>query len=592
MTPKAERAALAGVLAAGALLLVRGVLLAPTTLAVGAVRSEAPRHLWGLWAAAEGMAEWSPFVAHLDAAWPDGYTRHLMDPVNLLVFLPCWLLGGGGVTGATLGWNLLHVAWPVVGGLGAWLLSGRLLGAREGAAEARLVAAFAGAAGPTLLATPWLGRSELLPGVMWPLHLWLLVGVLDAERLRPGRAVAAGVSLAGIALGGWYLAAWLLLLEPFVALGLAWSRRERGVGALALRLGLVAGVAVLPVLPALWAVLAYPPPVLGEEARVALHQGVSVPPWMLLPFVDEKGLPGVDLPAYPGWVLLALGAWGAARDRAARPWLGLAVAMLVLSLGPLLVTGRGPVEPGAGGLSLPAAWVEAALPPLRFIWGWCRIGILVTGPLAMAAGFGVADLLPRLGSVRREGVIGLLLLLAIEHGVPRRPGGVTGDHFDPRPPAALGPALDALPGGAIVQLPFDDHVITWQLSHRRPVAESLEIEPVRGTSWIVQQAAFVEEAARAGASAPASSRGAAARACAAVDAGALRAAGWAGVVVHKDRMPGAHAAVAAFLSSALGPPALDGPEVAAWAFPAGGGGEPCPLRPVAETLPPRPPSEG
>lgn len=589
MNRRNERLALAGVLAAGALLLVRHVLFAPATLAVGAVRSEAPRHLWGLWATAERLTEWGPLVAHLEAAWPDGYTRHLMDPVNLLVFLPGWLLGGGGVTGATLGWNLLHVVWPVVGGLGSWLLVRRLLGERDGAVEGALVAAFAGAAGPMLLATPWLGRSELLPGVMWPLHLWLLMGVLDAERLRPGRVVAAGLSLAGVALGGWYLAAWLLLLEPVVALGMAWRQRDRGAGALALRLGLVAVVAVLPVLPALWAVLAYPPPVMGEEARVALHQGVSVPPWMLLPFVDEKGLPGVDLPAYPGWALLLLGAWGAARDRAARPWLGLGAVMLVLSLGPMLVTGRGPVEPGAGGLPLPAAWIEAVVPPLRFIWGWCRIGILVTGPLAVAAAYGVADLAPRLGTVRREALLGVLLLMAIEHGVPRRPGGVSGDHFDPRPPAALGVALDALPAGAIVQLPFDDHAITWQLSHGRPVAESLEIEPIREQSWIVQQAVFVENAARDGAPAPESSRGAAARACAQADAAALRDAGWAGVVLHKDRMPGAHAAVAAFLASTLGPPAVDGPEVAAWAFPAGGGGEACPLRPVRDTLPAAPP---
>ena len=67
-----------------------------------------------------------------------------------------------------MGWNLLHAAWPVLGGLGGWLLARELLD-DDAPAGSALIAAAACATGPYLLATPWLGRTEILPGAAWPL---------------------------------------------------------------------------------------------------------------------------------------------------------------------------------------------------------------------------------------------------------------------------------------------------------------------------------------------------------------------------------------------------------------------------------------
>jgi hypothetical protein len=562
--PRWARWALAALLFVGALLFVRGVLSAPTTLAVGSVGSEAPRHLWGLWGAAEHLGEYGPLVAHLDVNFPGGYTRHLMDPINLLAFVPGWLVGGKGTAGATLGWNLVHVAWSVLGGLGGWLLARRQLGSGRDAEVAALIAAFACATAPYLMATPWLGRSEMLPGAAWPLHIWALDRALSGK-LRWGRVATAAGTLAVVALGGWYLAAWLMLLEPPLAIALAWRHGGReGVAARVGRGVLIGVLGVLPVLPALHALLAYPPPILGEEQEVDAFMGICTPPWMLLPFAGNEGLPGADLAAYPGAVLTLLAAWGGARVRAARPWLALAGALLLLSLGPFLVWSNNPAAISADPLKLPAWYIEKLLPPLRFIWGWCRIGVLTTGPLAIAAALGARDLLPRLGSVRREVVVGLLLLLAIDHGQDRAVGGMNASAFDPRPPVALLDAIDGLPEGALLQLPFDDHYMTWQLSHGRPIAEALEVEEARKISWIVQQTLELEAATKAGTAPAIDLRSPHAQQCATADAYALREAGWAAIVLHKDRSPIGHEAVAAFLRSALGAPAHDGQEVAAW----------------------------
>ncbi|HJN76146.1 MAG TPA: hypothetical protein QGF58_19615 [Myxococcota bacterium] len=558
MTERVERLLLLAVLAAAVLLMLRPIAPDPFGLVIGAVRSEAPRHFWGLWGTAEHIGEWGPFVAHLELDHPSGYTRHLMDPVNLLFFLPAWGVVGG-VEGAILGYNLVHVAWTVIGGLGGWLLGRRIAGPGLPA----LFVAFAVATTPYLLATPYLGRTEMLPGMGLPLHLFLLCRALDQDG-RWWHALGAGLTLAAVALGGWYLASWLLLFEPPLALWLA----RGGSGSWPRRLGVLAAVAiaaVLPVLPALAALLDHPPPILGEEQRVSAHMGICTPPQLLLPFIGNvQGLPGADLAAYPGVLLLLAGTVGAVRSPRARPWYVLALVMLALSLGPFLVWTQEPGELLDDPMRLPAWWVERLIPPLRFIWGWCRLGIWVSFPLALAGGIALRELLERLPRLRYQLFVLLLMGVAIDHGADRRPAGVQGDSFDPHPPEDLLEALAELPDGAVLQLPLDDFYMVWQLAHGRPIAESQEIEDARSQSWIVQQALGVVVQVQEGEAPDRSDFGHEVRECGAWDENRLVEQGYAAVVLHRDRLPDAHVQLSWLLTAALGTPIVDTSTLALW----------------------------
>ena len=598
-----EVALLAAVLAIATLLMLRPVLHAPAELALGASGSEAPRHLWALWTTVLHWDRWGPFVAHIEAGFPGHYTRHLMDPVNLVFFAPAYTIGGGGPTGAVLGFSAVHAGWTVLAGLGGWLLCRRLLSEHPQREWAALLAASACATAPMLMASPWLGRTELLPGAAWGLHLWWLHRALNPgealrNRILNWDLLGAGLSLAAIALGGWYLAGWLLLLEPPVALAMVWrhpERSPRGWAVQSARLLLIGGIALLPLLPALGALLDHPPPILGETQRLSAHMGINTPPWLLLPFTGSKGLPGVEVPAYPGAVLVMLALTGAfLHPRRALPWLGLGLGILVLSLGPFLVWSNDPVVASADPTRLPAWYVEALLPPLRFVWGWCRIGILLTPPLAVAAAWGVADLLERLRPLRTQLLVILLALLALDQAQPRAPAGVQGAAFDPRPPGRLMEVLTAMPPGAILQLPLDDLYMAWQPSIQRPVAESLEIEEVRRRSYLVQRALELlgdpaqqptggqrdpeelEVRLRAMLTDPALAP------CLSADARGLGRMGFAAVILHRDRLPEAHAQLTQLLTAGLGPPLVDAPSLALW--PAQGEPRPlgvnCPLAPV------------
>ena len=89
---------------------------APTRLAVGGDWTEAPGHLWGLWTTAEGLWTHGPlWRSEPGLSWPEGFSGHLIDPASLLLFLPGFLLAGGGPAGAVLGWNLVHVGLMAIG---------------------------------------------------------------------------------------------------------------------------------------------------------------------------------------------------------------------------------------------------------------------------------------------------------------------------------------------------------------------------------------------------------------------------------------------------------------------------------------------
>ncbi len=572
----------------GGLLMVRWVLGDLAGMAVGAQRSEAPRHFWGLWAAADGLSTWGPLVAHLDADFPTGHTVHLMDPINLLFFLPGFWALGSSLQGAILGWNLAHFAWPVLGGLGGWLLARDLVGREPENAPARLFSALACATGPYLLSTPWLGRTEYLPATLWALHLWALRRALGPKR-SAAALVGAGLSLAAIALGGWYLAGWLALFEPAAALVLAASRKQEpgapGWGALLGRLAAIAVIAVLPVLPALQALLAHPPPILAGSGFEGAPAGVCTPPWSLLPFTGSEGLPGVELPGYAGTVLTGMALLGAVLDPRARPWLGIGLAMLTLGLGPYLVWSHAPGACAPGALPLPALAVETLIPPMASIWGWGRIACLSTAPLALAGALALRRLSPRLGDLKVQLLVLLLVGMAVDHGRPRAPAGIAGARFDPRPPTELTDALGRLPKGALLELPFDNFYMTWQLSHRRPVSESLEIEWARTHSVLAQQVEAIQYAPEDSPGLTDAMLAAEGLACLRQDSGDLRALGYSALLLHREGAPARHAEITRLLATALGPPAVDGDSLVAWILPEGPAGPRlnCPLVEVDPT---------
>ena len=106
--------------------------------------------------------------------------------------------------------------------------------------------------------------------------------------------------------------------------------------------------------------------------------------------------------AYIGYVPLALALVAAVRAKASRSWLAVALVGFVLALGPRLhVNGH-----LLGGPPLPYAWLEAALPLLRFTGVPTRFSWLVTFGVAVAAG-------AALSLVVRAGRRGPLLACAV-----------------------------------------------------------------------------------------------------------------------------------------------------------------------------------
>ncbi len=557
------------------------VWLHPATRQLGSGASEGPIHLWSLWVAAEGLFSSGPLLRIApEVAFPDGFAAHLMDPVSLLLFLPGFLLGGGGAAGASLGWNLLHAGAVLIAGLGAYRLA-RVLDPDPDSSPWTAALMVAGVAGGSfLLSHPWFGRTELLALVLMPLHLALLLPWVRGDGgWRTG--LGAGLLLGGVALGGGYAGVFALLLElPLGLWLLAVSRQRRRVLG---RLALVAGIALLLASPAVLALLAYPPLSFGSLSDPAQFTVPSLTPgqlaWVLRLERPGAGALLMDQPVYPGVVLLALAGIGAAlRPRRALLWLLLGLWLLVLALGRELELGGGEALP------LPAALLAWLVPALAYIKFWSRLGILVPLPLAVAAGLGLAAMLRRCPS-RLRPVLGLVLVAAVlaDQATWPRP-------WAPRPafeaamPAELGATIDALPPGALMHLPLEvptaegqlletGFSILWSRQHDRAVTAT----PAEHGDQLLQRSNLARFAVnlqaglasgvatspgdlvRPGADGEASAREAG---CLRRDAAVLAELGLGGLVLHIDRPGGP--ALAAVLEDALGGPTVRGDRLLAW----------------------------
>ncbi len=572
----------------------------PTRRALGSAWSEAPGHLWGLWTTATGLWEHGPLLrVATGLGYPEGFEAHLVDPVSLLLFLPGYALGGGGVTGAVLGWNLLHAGALVIGALGCVSLARTLAPTRPGAgwSAALLTAAFCG--GAFLLSHPHMGRSEFLPAVLVPAQLSL---TLRWVRGQGGRldGVGAGLLLGGVGLGGSYVAIFAALLLLPLGLGLLVGAGRDWRRALS-RLALVAGLGLLITLPMVWVLLAHPPPggapLLSAPARLMPEADPGTLLTMLRLGPRPELEPLLDQPPYPGVVLLLLAGLGAAlRPRQAAGWLLLGLWLLALSLGPALAL---PSEGQPAMIRLPAGWLMSVAPPLGHLKAWSRLGCLMPLPLGVAALYGVQALLERLGRGWQRAGLGLLLvaLLLADQGSWPRAATLERPVFEPAQPRALAHLLEELPEGAIIQLPLEVSVgrgvkleaarsHLWQLQHGRPITATpgvISDSSLRGSALarlaVNRQFAAAGRDARRGPPLPGARSALTPEqlACARADAGALHDAGVAALVLMEEQP--ASDALRALLEEVLGPPSHSRGAFQAWAL-APSSEAPCALPPV------------
>lgn len=477
----------------------------PTTQAVGSAYTEALGHLWGLWCTAQGLWQHGPLVRVADVNYPEGYISHLMDPINLVVFLPPYWLMGGGAKGAALGWNALHAATTILGAVSCWKLGKRLVGDHPAAPWGIAVLALVFCMSPYLLQVPYMGRTEYLPAVLYPLHLallheWLRLppgidggpGLTPAPRWTVG--VASGLVLGAIALGGWYLAVFVFLLEAPFSL---WLARRLPWRELIWRLAFVAVVGVLCAVPAALALVAYPPdggsgffkaggmvmpldtsgyPIASLTEVLRLAERRTVPQWM-------------DQSPYVGVFALWVGVLGTARFR--RPaigWLVLAFWSLWLSFGPIMrltLAPAGAMMASEGGeLRTPVYWLLSTFDDLRPLRTWTRLAVLAALPAGVVAMYGYLAFAPRLSRMHAVFALPLMGLFLLDQATWPKYYSFDRPQMAAAAPAGLMEVLSKLPPGPVINFPIDTslrqgggpeihgHYLLWQLDHRRPVPTS------------------------------------------------------------------------------------------------------------------------
>ncbi|MEI7645644.1 MAG: hypothetical protein WCJ55_15325 [Chloroflexales bacterium] len=307
------------------------------------------QHVWHLWWAQRALAAGeSPLVTPL-LYYPDGTSLavHPLSLSNGLLALPVTAL-----LGPVAGYNLALLLAILLSGLGAYWLALHVCGRPGPAFVAGLIFAIA----PYHLTKIWDGQLELIATQWLPLYaLFLLRSV---ERPSSRDALIAGVFLAVVGYTSlYYLLFTAVFSAAFALIWLTWRAGRGARAALALRLGLTAGIGAVLLLPILLPILR------GVGTGGPLAQGEPVIPMLvsrsanLLDFFLPSALHPLwgqavlqfgprwhpDISAWNvalGYTALALAALGCIwRWRDAWPWLTLALLGLLLALGPELNIG-------------------------------------------------------------------------------------------------------------------------------------------------------------------------------------------------------------------------------------------------------------
>mgnify|MGYP001617594471 CR=1 FL=1 len=498
MTDRFPWLPLAGVALACAAFTCAGAAMAPTTAVVGSELTEAPAHLWALWDATNGMFERGPLVRVANIYYPHGFRLHVMDPINLVVFAPAYWLAGGGPTGAAVAWNLLHGVAPLVGAACLWPLLKRAVGSTAALPWAGALAGVVFLASPFFLLYHRMGRTEFLPAVLYPLHVafmhrWLRrpVGIDGGDLEPPPPAwvgVAAALSLSAVALGGTYLSVFGLLFTGI--LSLVWAR-GLGPREATWRIALVAGLSVLPVLPAVYALFDAWPAGKSRELEAGLFTfDDSEVQWgtsflTAVRLASPSNRTDLDFAPYVGTLPVVLSFVAAyLRPRQAWPWALLVATTFVMGSGSTFYLGA--FTTAFNGAPMPPMLLSKLFPPLQNIRSWSRLMVLGS----MAAGLGtavlVAVLWPRVGERGRRLVqLGLLLTVVDQLTWPKTPKWPPVS-FPAAAPEALVAAASTLPPGGLVALPMDVPLLLpwgaeeqglwplWQLTLDRPLSTNFQ----------------------------------------------------------------------------------------------------------------------
>jgi hypothetical protein len=564
----------------------------PFTRQATSIASEGPGHLWGLWLATLDIPHSGGLMRHADVGWPGHFDHHLMDPVNLLIFAPGYVLGGGGLRGASLGWNLLHAVAPVVAAWSSWRLTRRLVGESPALPWAGLLAALTFVVSPYFALHPETGRTEFLPASLYPAHLaflhaWLRRpaggGSTALEPEPPVRvAVGAALTLAAVALGGWYLAVFVAFTE--IGLAAFWTRGLQRREALR-RLLVVAVPAIVLTLPAAYALLVAGPPVDYSGATVDL--GRCQPLALLVRMTHAGRQVGLDYGPYIGLLpLLALGVAAWRRPRTDAAWAAVGLTCLLIGLGPRITWSTPGPDGCLTGWPGPLALLTTLVPPLNALRACLRINVVVSALASGAVAVAVADLWPRLGRQATLVALALAALLLADHLTYPGAAALVPPTFDARAPARLGDALAAIPSGPVVTYPTDTTLHTeeaeehglwslWQLQSGRPISGGSlgSVDPT--IAWNALTQAVVQRVEDSAAAYPGSADRSAVAGNAHLQvphepelsrlrmaAVELRISGYRGVVLVEDMEGGGD--LRSLLYVVLGPPQFDGGGVVSW----------------------------
>lgn len=437
------------------------------TALLGHPFSEVDNHLWMAW-----------FGGHDGAPMrnlPDGFPLPLMDPVNLLWWVP------GALGGPVFAYNLAIFGNLALAALGGWALSHELTRSRAAALVGMVAVAFS----PFLGGMIEFGISEAWPVGWLALHATLLLRYARTGSFHD--AAGASATLSALLLSGWYHAAFAII--PEMGLGL-WvlARRPRlaTIGVL-LGQGLVAILTVFPRIAETRAHSAIWAPRLSGLTRPQTYPDWDGNPRFgtdLLNFVYPRV---EEIPTartvYIGLVALAF-ALVALRRRTGWALWALATPLWILALGHWLRIGGVPV----GDLGpLPAGWLVGTFDVVRGISHWYRAAGLATVFVGAAVAVGAQVLLQRLpgrsATIAAISLAGLVLVDATAFAPTPWPRAT----YRPDPPEALLdlPRAASPSAGGLLQLPFDegrglDGIVSrriydqWQLFHGRPITEHYE----------------------------------------------------------------------------------------------------------------------
>jgi hypothetical protein len=300
-----------------------------------------------------------------------------------------------------------------------------------------------------------LPRVHVLNLEWWPVAILFLLRFSQAGRARDAWAFAASVTLQG--LSGTYYLVYSVLLGPFwlLAAYLGARRRPSAVELARLALPLAAAGSLVAVVlrpyRELFRSLGFEK---GWAGGADLLSYLDPPPRSWLWAAFDLGTRS-EIPHFLGFigaVLIVLGAVSVLRGLPGRGRAGLGllalatfVLGLTLSLGPLIHVGGRLLGGG------PYDFVYWHLPFAKAMASPERIGVLAVLGGAILVGLGASRLLVRLGERSGAWVLGLAVLLPLEHWTPARPGAAV-------PAGASVPAvygwLRAQPREPVVDLPL------------------------------------------------------------------------------------------------------------------------------------------